>query len=107
MNATFDHIALESNDIAESIAFYKQQFQDVEVLYEDASWGFIKAGGIKIAFVTPGEHPPHICFTVKTHDELEALAAEFGKKIKIHRDKTESFYITDPSGNPVEILWYP
>ena len=107
MKIEFDHVAVRSKDIQASIAFYKEHFDDVEVLYEDKTWGLIRAGGAKVAFVTAGEHPPHFSFSVRTKEELVNYAAEMNGKIKVHRDRSESFYFKDPSDNAIEIVWYP
>ena len=107
MKTEFDHIAIRTEDVAVSIEFYKKHFDGVEILYEDQTWGLLRVGGIKIALVTSGEHPPHISFKVYTKKELEEYAAEMKGKIMLHRDKSESFYFKDSSGNAVEIVWYP
>ena len=107
MKTEFDHIAITTKNVSDSIEFYKKHFDGVEVLYEDKTWGLLRVGGIKIALVTSGEHPPHISFKVATKKELEEYAAEMKGKIKVHRDRSESFYFKDSSGNVVEIVWYP
>ena len=107
MKTEFDHIAITTKDVATSIEFYKKQFDDVEVLYEDKTWGFLKVGGIKLALVTSSEHPPHICFRVETLEHLKEYAAKVGGKITGHRDRSQSFYFRDPSGNALEVVWYP
>ena len=107
MKAEFDHIAIRTKGVAASIEFYKRNFDGVEVLYEDATWGLLKVGGMKIALVTQGEHPPHISFRVDTKEELEEYSAKMKGKIKVHRDRSESFYFKDDSDNAVEIVWYP
>jgi catechol 2,3-dioxygenase-like lactoylglutathione lyase family enzyme len=104
---TFDHVATECNDIPATIEFYFQYFPEVEVLYQDATWAFLTVGGARIALVTPGEHPPHICFRVDTRDELQRQADMHTRPIKLHRDRSESFYFNDPSGNVLEVVWYP
>src|SRR5579872_2771048 len=107
MKTEFDHIAITTKNVKASIAFYRTQFDNVEVLYEDKTWGYLRCGGIKIALVTSSEHPPHICFRVHSEAELKEYAAKSGGKIIRHRDKTESFYLYDSSGNAIEIIWYP
>src|ERR1700730_7431377 len=107
MKTEFDHIAIRTGDVTASIEFYKKHFDGVEVLYEDKTWGLLSFGGIKIALVTSGEHPPHISFKVASKKELEEYADEMKGKIKVHRDSSESFYFKDSSGNAVEIVWYP
>jgi catechol 2,3-dioxygenase-like lactoylglutathione lyase family enzyme len=107
MNIQFDHIAITSENISDSLAFYKHHFPEAVILYEDKTWGFLKIGDLKLALVTPGEHPPHICYRVDSKEELQKYAEESRGEIKIHRDKSESFYLSDPSGNAIEIIWYP
>jgi catechol 2,3-dioxygenase-like lactoylglutathione lyase family enzyme len=102
---TFDHVAVPSNDIAASVEWYKQHFA-AEVLYQDKSWAFMKVGGVKVALVTPTQHPPHIA--VKVDEEQLATAARLaGKPIDKHRDGTTGIYIADPFGNAVELICYP
>jgi catechol-2,3-dioxygenase len=107
MKIEFDHIAITTKNVSESIAFYQKNFDGVEVLYEDTTWGFIKVGTIKLALVTSGEHPPHISYKVESKQELDDYANKMNAKINVHRDRSESFYLNDPSGNAVEIIWYP
>ncbi len=103
----FDHLAFETENIQGTVEFYRATFPDTQVLYLDKSWALISSGGVKIAFVTKGEHPPHIAYRVETREELIAEAAKSGSIIKRHRDQSESFYIYDPSGNALEIIFYP
>jgi catechol 2,3-dioxygenase-like lactoylglutathione lyase family enzyme len=90
-----DHVALEVLDIDRSVEWYRQRF-NCDVIYQDSSWAMIQFGNIRLAFVLPGQHPPHIAF-------VRANAAEFGK-LKSHRDGTRSVYIEDYSGNVLEIM---
>jgi catechol 2,3-dioxygenase-like lactoylglutathione lyase family enzyme len=100
-----DHVAIPSRDIAATTRWYRERF-GAEVLYEDASWAFLKVGGSKIALVTPGQHPPHIAFAV-TAEELEREAGKHGAGIESHRDGTRGIYLSDPAGNAVELICYP
>jgi catechol 2,3-dioxygenase-like lactoylglutathione lyase family enzyme len=102
----FDHIAVKTKDILASIRWYKEHFPEVKVLHEDPTWGFIETCGLKIAFVLPGHHPPHLAFRV-SEEELEARAKAAGKTIKPHRDGTRSFYTSDDQDNVLEYISYP
>ena len=101
----FDHIAQVVPNISEAIAWYQSTLPGVEVLHQDASWGFISVNGAKIAFVLKDEHPNHIAWRVSA-SELEAMALKFGKTIKAHRDKTRSFYLEAPGGTNLEIITF-
>ena len=61
-----------------------------EVLYQDATWAFLKLGRGKLALVTPSQHPPHVAVRV---DEatLAQAASEAGKPVDGHRDGTREF----------------
>ena len=84
----FDHIAVNSSNIQESISWYNKNF-NIEVLYQD----------LKIAFVVSHQHPPHICFNVdKSNFDFS------NSKFKKHRDGSSSKYIKDPDGNFIELL---
>jgi catechol 2,3-dioxygenase-like lactoylglutathione lyase family enzyme len=102
----FDHAAQIVPDIAEAIAWYRELLPSAVVLYQDASWGFLEAGGVKLAFVTKDQHPNHLAWRV-TDEELERLAERHSEVIKPHRDGTRSFYLQAPGGQAVEIIAYP
>ena len=87
-----DHIALQVDDIKESVEYYKNYGS--RVLYQDDTWAFLEFDNIKLALVVEDEHPYHIAFEV---DEVD------GKK---HRDGSVSKYIEDPSGNKIELIKY-
>ena len=90
-----DHIAVEVADIQKSVDWYRERFS-FNVLYQDETWAFLEFENIKLAFVLPNQHPPHIAF-------CRADAEKHGK-LKTHRDGTKSIYIRDNSGNAIEIL---
>jgi|TARA_Y100000114_G_C11657804_1_gene277494 catechol 2,3-dioxygenase-like lactoylglutathione lyase family enzyme len=103
----FDHVAISSTDIDASVQWYKQFLDDVEILYQDDTWAFLKAGTVKIAFITPGQHPPHVAVRVETDTQEASLAEAFPKrKWKDHRDGSKSFYTKDNCGNIVEFIKY-
>lgn len=101
----FDHVAVPSNDIAASVEWYRAYF-DAEVLYQDTTWAFMRVGGVKVALVTPTQHPPHVAIKVDESQLLEA-SKKAGVKIDLHRDGTRGIYINDPFGNAVELICYP
>jgi catechol 2,3-dioxygenase-like lactoylglutathione lyase family enzyme len=90
-----DHIALPVADIAEAVDWYTRTFQ-CEVKYQDASWALLGFANVKLALVVPEQHPAHVGLFVEN-------AEKFGK-LTMHRDGTQSVYIRDPAGNPIELL---
>lgn len=107
MKAKFDHIAFVVKDVAEAVSFYTTTFEDADVLYLDESWAFIAVGGVKIAFVKEDQHPAHLAMRIDDRATFDAAAMQHGKKISVHRDLSESFYFEDPSGNIIEVMFYP
>ncbi len=105
-NVQFDHVAQQVPDIAAAVTWWQRTVPGTKVLYCDETWGLIEAGGAKIAFVTPDQHPDHLAFKVAS-TELERLAAEHGAEIALHRDGTRSFYAQAPGGHDVEVIAYP
>jgi len=102
---TFDHVAVPSNDIAQSVEWYCAKF-GATVLYQDRTWAFLNVGGQKLALVTPSQHPPHVAVKVG-EQELASAAQAAGVPIDKHRDGTTGIYIHDPFGNAVELICYP
>ena len=99
----FDHVAQQVPDIAEAVRWYQENIPGTRVLYEDATWGFIEAGGAKIAFVQREQHPGHLAWRVPSA-ELERMAGIHSARIITHRDGTRSFYIQAPGGEYVELI---
>ncbi|MBI1346338.1 VOC family protein [bacterium] len=89
------HVAISVQNIAESVEWYRATFS-CEVSYQDATWALLKFDNVGIALVIPEQHPPHLGFATPKAHEFAPL--------KRHRDGTESVYISDPSGNAVELL---
>ncbi len=100
-----DHVAIEAHDIAQGVEFYVEHF-GAQVLYQDGTWAFLRVGQGKLALVTPSQHPPHVALRVD-EASLEVAAKRAGKSIDSHRDGTKGIYVSDPSGNSVELICYP
>ncbi|MEM7808070.1 MAG: VOC family protein [Planctomycetota bacterium] len=100
-----DHVAVPSNDIARSVSHYVESFGAI-VLYQDETWAFLRMGDVKLALVTPSQHPPHVALRV---DEatLSRHAEAAGVDVDSHRDGTRGIYLRDPDGNAVELICYP
>lgn len=92
------HIAIEAENIRESVKYYTENFSCV-VKYQDETWALLGFDNVDLALVTPGQHDPHIGFECKL-----VTCAHDGWKT--HRDGVEYIYKKDPSGNTVELLNY-
>jgi len=89
------HVAIAVEDIAASVEWYRSHFK-CSVKHEDATWALLGFANSDLALVIPEEHPPHVAFS-------SSQAASFGE-LKIHRDGTRSTYVSDCSGNAVEVM---
>ncbi len=90
-----DHVAIVVDNIAVSAKWYQSQF-NCQIEYIDKTWALLKFANICLALVLKIQHPGHICF-------IKANAAQFGS-LTTHRDGTKSVYLSDPSGNTIEIM---
>lgn len=91
-----DHIAIVVEDIEETIEWYQANF-DARVNYVDETWASIRVGDTNISFVLKGMHPTHIAF------DYTGTPCNSDKK---HRDGSRYEYLTDPSGNVIEKIWW-
>lgn len=97
----FDHVAINVADVARSVAWYKETL-GAEVLYQDPTWAFLRAGGAKLALTLSEQHPAHLAYDVGPNPP-----DEFFKGAKVHRDGSVSKYVRDPDGNALEWIHYP
>ena len=107
IDVPLDHIAVVSQNMDEDVDFYSRLGFTVETRYGD--WAMLRDGtGRGVALLTPGgKHPPHIAFKAPSREVLEALARENNGRVNGHRDGSVSAYVKDPSGNAIEIVFYP
>ncbi len=103
MGYVFDHIAQQVPDIAGAVEWYLATIPGAQVLYQDESWAFLEVNGTRLAFVRQEQHPGHLAWRVSA-EELERLAAQHGKRIVTHRDRTRSIYLEAPGGQWIEII---
>jgi len=99
-----DHIALKSNNIKETIAWYQDNLP-VEILYQDETWALVAINGLKVAFVLEAMHPPHLCFEIDLEKKNE-LELQY-EKFKYHRDGSLYLYVKDINDNTIEYLYWP
>lgn len=97
----FDHVAVGVSDIGKSVKWYREKL-NAKVLYQDETWAFLEAGGVKIALVLPEQHPGHLAFNVGPNP-----SSNFMKHARAHRDGSLSQYVVDPDGNSIEWIHYP
>jgi hypothetical protein len=66
------------------------------------------ATGRGIALLSPeGHHPAHFALRTGLRASVDALGKQMAGRVVEHRDGTVSIYVKDPSGNALEIIYYP
>lgn len=90
-----DHIAIAVENVEDAVDWYTSTF-NCTISYKDDTWALLDFENVKIALVIPEQHPAHLAFI---RENAEAYGA-----LKTHRDGTQSCYIRDISGNPIEIM---
>ena len=120
------HVALKVKDLRVSQPFYEQLFEMKIVWQPDSQSVYLSSGGDNLALhqisteVLPsyadqkGQFLDHLGFLFESPshvDEMftrvQAHGAPIVKPLKEHRDGSYSFYLADPDGNVVQILYEP
>jgi catechol 2,3-dioxygenase-like lactoylglutathione lyase family enzyme len=116
------HIALKVRDVARSKNFYRECF-GMEVVWEpDAENVYLSSGSDNLALhadsrdSAPAEAQQldHLGFVIESAERVHELEGELrarGVKIvqpfKVHRDGSASFYLADPDGIVIQMLYEP
>jgi catechol 2,3-dioxygenase-like lactoylglutathione lyase family enzyme len=109
------HVALRVQDMDRAKAFY--QALGLRVTWEAEDWSYLQSphSGDGVALLSPAYTVagPHFAFhfndreEVKAeHERLQATGHSVGP-VHDHRDGTASFYLQDPDGNWLELLYEP
>ncbi|HYM36825.1 MAG TPA: VOC family protein [Nitrospiraceae bacterium] len=120
------HLALKVTDLARSRKFYEELFgmkvvwePDLENVYlssgpDNLALHQIPAADVSRYRTAKNQLLDHLGFIMDSTasvDRLLAQAERFGativKPAKQHRDGSYSFYMTDPDGNVVQVLYEP
>jgi catechol 2,3-dioxygenase-like lactoylglutathione lyase family enzyme len=109
------HVAVRVQDMARAKDFYRGL--GLEVTWDAEDWAYLQlpGGGDGVALLGPDYRAagPHFAFHVSDRDELAAVHADLkGRGVTVggihdHRDQTASFYLQDPEGNWLEVLYEP
>ena len=89
----------------------------MQLIWDDKDWCYLEAGKGKdgLALLGPSYKAagPHFAFHFEEKKEVENIYSDFKKSgVKVapiheHRDGTASFYMQDPEGNWLEMLYVP
>jgi catechol 2,3-dioxygenase-like lactoylglutathione lyase family enzyme len=92
---SIDHFAFTVANIDESVNWYLSSFA-CKLIYQDQKLAILEFDNVRIALVLPSQERPHLA--VEKSD-----AASFGE-LRTLADGTHSCFISDPTGNPIELV---
>jgi catechol 2,3-dioxygenase-like lactoylglutathione lyase family enzyme len=109
------HVALRVQDMERAKAFYSSL--GLRLTWDAADWAYLQwpDSGEGVALLSPDYKAagPHFAFHFQqraevdqVHAQLEAAGHRCGP-VHDHRDGTASFYMQDPEGNWLEMLYEP
>jgi catechol 2,3-dioxygenase-like lactoylglutathione lyase family enzyme len=114
------HLALNVKDVAVAADFYQRVFGMKIVWQPDADNAYLSSGCDNLALHRgpagdrAAQSLDHLGFIVPTIDELETgyrwaaeNCLEIARPLRRHRDGSVSYYIRDPDGNVIQILYEP
>lgn len=109
------HVAIRVQDMARAKAFYASL--GLRLTWEADDWAYLQSptSGDGIALLSPAYRAagPHFAFHYRDRaevDQAHAALAAAGHRcgpVHEHRDGTASFYLQDPEGNWLELLYEP
>lgn len=112
------HVALYVGDVNRSVAFYGDVFGMEEEWRPDEDNAYLTGGSDNLALhkgeVATGKTMDHIGFVVPKPDDVDAwerrirdLGHTPDAPARTHRDGARSFYIKDPDGHTIQVLYHP
>ena len=109
------HVALRVTDMERAKAFY--QALGLQLTWDAADWAYLQSPltGDGVALLSPDYTAagPHFAFHFANRAAMDAVHAQLVAsghpvgEVHDHRDGTASFYLKDPEGNWLEILYEP
>lgn len=109
----FDHVAITTNNLEESIAFYEKIGYEFENLFKDQEyrWATLKLGTTRLEIFEDKESSKidHIAYSYTTQEEAYQIAEKLGYDIKqlnifsgnLNR---KSFFIKDNNGIQIQFI---
>ena len=114
------HLALNVKDVARAADFYQRVFGMTVVWQPDTDNVYLSSGCDNLALHRgsvgdcSAQSLDHLGFIVPTIEELEASyqwvhenQLDIARPLRRHRDGSVSYYIRDPDGNVIQILYEP
>ncbi len=119
-NRGLRHLALKVSDVGRAVDFYMRAFGMRLVWQPDPDNAYLSSGCDNLALHRAASDDrgrgslDHLGFIVPTVGELEvgwrwaqAAGLDIAQPLRHHRDGSVSFYIRDPDGNVIQLLYEP
>jgi catechol 2,3-dioxygenase-like lactoylglutathione lyase family enzyme len=114
------HLALNVKDVAHAVSFYRRVFGMTIVWQPDTDNAYLSSGCDNLALHRgpagdrSAQSLNHLGFIVSTIEELEAgyqwaheNQLDIAHPLRRHRDGSVSYYVRDPDGNLIQMLYEP
>ena len=109
------HIAIRVKDVARAKSFYLGL--GMKLIWDDNDWCYLESGKEKNGLALLGPEykaaGPHFAFHFEEIEDVYALQKQLNDsgvrvgEVHDHRDGTASFYLQDPEGNWLEMIYIP
>jgi catechol 2,3-dioxygenase-like lactoylglutathione lyase family enzyme len=109
------HVALRVADMERAKAFYEAL--GLQLTWDAADWAYLQSPitGDGVALLSPAYTAagPHFAFHFENREAVDTVHAQLVARgypvgpVHDHRDGTASFYLQDPEGNWLEVLYEP
>ena len=109
------HVAIRVKDVERAKTFYLSL--GMKLVWDAPDWCYLESGPTKdgLALLGPSYKAagPHFAFHFTDHDQVKKLHKQLRQSgvdvgdLHAHRDGTSSFYLKDPEGNWLEMLYHP
>ena len=109
------HVALRVADMERAKVFY--QALGLQLTWNAADWAYLQSpltgDGVALLSSDYKAAGPHFAFHFETREAVDAVHAQLVASghpvgdVHDHRDGTASFYLQDPEGNWLEMLYEP
>ncbi len=109
------HVAIRVEDVGRAKSFYMSL--GMKLVWDDQDWCYLETGegsdGLALLGPSYKVAGPHFAFHFSKESEVQIAHQELKEAgvqvsgLHAHRDGTASFYLQDPEGNWLEMLYHP